>query len=103
MNKRTPKWDSEKGKAYASDLEILATISSYKNQIHFIKLLGNIKAFTVYGTTTYEQDVSAYYGKQKCYYKNYGEVFVKNFYSHQQLSLMSDNEKAILIWDKCMT
>ena len=101
LNKRTPKWDSEKGKAYASDLEILATISSYKKSNSFYKIVRKYKGvYGVCGTTTYEQDVSALLWKAEMLFKNYGEVFCLKFLQSSTIIINEDNEKAILIWDK---
>ncbi|MEZ4907117.1 MAG: hypothetical protein R2771_05635, partial [Saprospiraceae bacterium] len=101
LNKRTPKWDFEKGKAYASDLEILATICSYKKSNSFYKNIRKYKGFYgVCGTTTYEQDVSILLWKAETLFKNYGEVYCLKFLQVSPIIINEDREKAVLIWDK---
>ena len=101
LNKRTPKWDTEQGRAYASDLEILARISSYKASNSFYKHVRKNKGlYGVCGTTTYEQDVSNLLWKAETIFNNYGEIFCLKFLQGSTIIINEDNERAILAWDK---
>lgn len=101
LNNRTPKWYSEKGTVYASDLEILVTISSYRKSNSFYKKLKKYKGlYGVCGTTTYEQDVSTLLWKAESLLNNYGEVFCLKFLQGSTIIINEDVERAILIWDK---
>ncbi len=101
LNKRTPKWDTEQGRAYVSDLAILATISSYKASNSFYKNIKKYKGlYGVCGTTTYEQDVSNLLWKAETIFNNYGENFCLKFLQVSTIIINDDSETAKLIWDK---
>lgn len=101
LNRRTPNWKSEKGKAFASDLEKLAIIGSYEKSNSFYQNVKKYKGlYGVCGTTTYEQDVSALLWIAETLYKNYGAVFCLKYLQGSTIIINEDSERAKLIWDK---
>ena len=101
LNKRTPNWKSEKGKADPADLEILAIIANYEKSnsfYHYVKKYNGL--YGVCGTTTYEEDVSNLLWKAETLYKKYGKIYCLRFLQGSTIIINEDNERAALIWNK---